>query len=241
MVEVPMDYSIAWRFIDALKPEISEEVISRGHNPKNSKFDTLVTAALHIEEAMLYKARDDRLRSKPSSASNKPTSTKGGSKTTFGSKSYAKPTARGTSTGTSTAGNKQPKCFSCKKKGHYSTSCPNKGSRPGRSANVEASEDEGASASTSEPLDQTDSEEYTSAAEPNIKEPGPKVNSANTEDGTGLVLTDWCATACPLPAYEEMGRYYEGIERSPPEPDGYHTVGFHAAMFLIPDDGDNLH
>ena len=143
--------------------------------------------------------------------------------------------------GTSTAGNKQPECISCKKKGHYSTSCPNKGSGPGRSTNVEASEDEGASASTSEPLDQTDSEEYTSVAEPDVKEPGPNVNSANAEDKMGLVLTDWCTMARPLPAYEEMGRYYEGIERSPPEPDGYHTVRFHVAMFLIPDDGDNLH
>ena len=56
MVEAPTDYSIAWRFIDALKPEISEEVISRGHNPENSEFNMLVTTALHIEEAMLYKA-----------------------------------------------------------------------------------------------------------------------------------------------------------------------------------------
>ena len=93
MVEAPTDYSIARHFIDALKPEISKEVISRGHNPENSKFDMLITAALHVEEAMLYKAQDDCLRPKPLSVLNKSASAKGGLKMTFGSRSYAKPTA----------------------------------------------------------------------------------------------------------------------------------------------------
>jgi hypothetical protein len=205
MIETPTAYDMARRFLQALRPSIASSVIRYGYNPERSDLDTIFEVAKQVEQAEFYEKRDELDRQRNSTRSNSKTSTskssgdKKTSSTTKRTTTSSKTPDKGVSFKPKPAGNtKQPECFNCKQKGHYSTNCPKKSAGFKKSANIEALQEEEEPQETFAYAAEGEEElssDYASAEDENDNsdadlDPDPASNDDE------LSLNDWCAQAC---------------------------------------------
>ena len=162
-----------------------------GLTPEKNIFNEIVQKAIDVEEALYYKNKDDRYKTKTASSLSKQSAIKSYKAKTGTPKvplktlgSYKKPSSSTT---------KDIECRFCKQKGHISPNCPKK---TRRAVNIEPIK-EVMFESEDRAEEIPSEEEYASAAENKEDLDHGEAKSVDNAEDNHQSIEDWCTAARP--------------------------------------------